>query len=125
MKTKTYLIHYNTYIEPKYIRSVVITAPSRDNAIKHFERVYRDGIIRDISEYSKERGKRRMDLDKKITVTLDENDIKEIIAEYVMKNSSIRNIDAKNVEMVYGVKYSGPPMDRVDHGYLKECVVKC
>jgi cytochrome c oxidase assembly protein Cox11 len=68
---------------------------------------------------------KKVDLTKKITVTLTEDDIKELVAEYVKNNANLKEVTAENVEMVYGVKYSGPQMDRVEHGYLIECKVKC
>jgi hypothetical protein len=68
---------------------------------------------------------KKMDLTKKITVTLTEDDIKEIVAEYVARELCRKVPKKDDIELVYGVKYSGPQMDREEHGYLIECRVKC
>lgn len=122
------IYHYNDG-HPWRKYSYLTRAVSKEKAVKDFRDWNTHGIIDKVINLSercrKYKEEKKMDLTKKITVELTEDDIKEIVAEYVKNNANIKGVTAENVELVYGVKYSGPQMDRVEHGYLKECRVKC
>ena len=81
--------------------------------------------VEPLSTNTNKKGETKMDLTKKITVNLTEDDIKEIIAEYVRKNAGMTAVKAENVEFVYGVNTRGTGCNIQYDGCLKECKVKC
>lgn len=126
MKLNKYLVKYRFDPDPIFEYSCTILATSVGAAKNHFYKTHTVSYytILNVYEYIDDKEKKKMDLTKKITVSLTEDDVKEIVADYIRRNSGMTAVTAENVEMVYGVKYSGPQMDRVEHGYLMECKIK-
>lgn len=127
MELAKYEVFYQYDPEPGSRLKYLVQATSHRAAIDHFYDLHNPDFYTAIGTHRlrDKREEKKVDLTKKITVTLTEDDIKEIVAEYVKEHTCISGVTAENVELVYGVKYSGPQMDRVEHGYLKECKVKC
>ena len=67
---------------------------------------------------------KKVDLTKKITITLNEDDIKEIIAEYANGFTGLGHVTKDNVELEYRVVETGPLHDPYRKPCLKECRIK-
>ena len=127
MKEK-YLVYYQHDSNPNVRRSCIIYATSGRDAVDRFYNIYNprlytafgSGKLKD--ECKKE--KKKMDLTKKITVSLTEDDIKEIVAHVVGCEIS-KDITKDNVELVYCVNTRGTGCNIQYDGCLKECKVKC
>lgn len=65
-----------------------------------------------------------MDIYKRMSITLTEQDVKEIIAEYVNQFTGFGHVTADNVELVVSSQEVGPPMAPYTKTYFKECVIK-
>jgi hypothetical protein len=61
-----------------------------------------------------------LDIENKITVTIAENELKEIIAEYLTEHGSFK-FDPKNVTLHVGTKLVGYGMAEHQVTYFKEC----
>ena len=60
-----------------------------------------------------------MNITKKITISLSEYDVKEIIAEYLTKEGY--KVNPSGVNLVFGTKWVGYGMDEHQETYFKEC----
>ena len=60
-----------------------------------------------------------MDIEKKITITLTENDVKEIVAEYLTKKGY--RVTPENVKLNVSNKWEGYGMSEHQVPYFKEC----
>ncbi len=63
-----------------------------------------------------------MDIIKTTRIELTEEEVKEIIAEYMSKKVN-KDIDLKNVSFSIGKKYADEYDDRFGTDYIKSCVV--
>ena len=120
---KTYLV---TYLEGGKTKTCKVTGRDASAAVGVMNCNHPCATTLSIEPLSTNNKKeeKKVDLTKKMTISLTEDDVKEMVAGYIRRNTSMTTVKAENVELVYGVKYSGPQMDRVEHGYLKECIVK-
>ena len=62
-----------------------------------------------------------MNVEKKITISLSESDVKEIVAEYLKKEGY--NVAANDVKISVGTKWEGWGLDEHQVTYFKECSV--
>lgn len=60
-----------------------------------------------------------MDVEKKITITLSENDVKEIVSKYL--TNSGYDVPPENVKLVVSNKWVGYGMSEHQQPYFKEC----
>lgn len=58
---------------------------------------------------------------KSITITMGENDVKEIVAEYLRQNGY--NVNANDVTLSVGMEWTGYGMDERQVARFKECSV--
>lgn len=61
-----------------------------------------------------------MNIENKITITLTENDVKEIVAEYLTKKGY--KVTTDNVTLSVGIDWVGYGMDEHQVARFKECV---
>lgn len=61
-----------------------------------------------------------MNIENKITITLTETDVKEIVAEYLTEKGY--KVTPANVTLSVGNKWEGYGMDEYQVPYFKECV---
>lgn len=61
-----------------------------------------------------------MNIENKITITLSETDVKEIVAEYLTKQGY--NVTINNVSLNVGIDWVGYGMDEHQVARFKECV---
>lgn len=64
-----------------------------------------------------------MEIKKNITIELSENDVKEIITDYL--NREGYNVSSKDVELSVGQKLQGYMMDEHYVTYFKGAFIKC
>lgn len=62
-----------------------------------------------------------MNINKKLTISLNEYDVKEIVAEYLTKNGY--KVAPANVTLSIGNKWVGYGKDEHQEPYFKECTV--
>lgn len=60
-----------------------------------------------------------MDIEKKITITLSENDVKEIVAEYLTNKGY--KVTPENVNLIVSNMWVGYGMSEHQQPYFKEC----
>ena len=60
-----------------------------------------------------------MDISKKVTITLSENDVKEIVAEYLTHKGY--RVDPDNVTLNVGTTTRGYGMGEYETTYFKDC----
>lgn len=60
-----------------------------------------------------------MNIEKKITITLSEKDVKEIVSAYLKKEGY--DVPVQNVALVIGTRWEGYGMDEHQVAYFKEC----
>lgn len=62
-----------------------------------------------------------MKFNKKITISLSENDVKEIVADYLVQQGF--KVTTDDVKLVVGSEYRGYGMGEYQTTYFKECSV--
>lgn len=65
-----------------------------------------------------------VNINTKITFTLSEDDVKQIVANYIMSHYGHKNITKENVELNVGSRCVGYYNDEHYEYYFKECVVR-
>jgi hypothetical protein len=66
-----------------------------------------------------------IDLTKKMSITLNEDDIKEIIADYVSQRVCDKEkLTKENVKFEYGMREFGTQREPDRRPYIKECVIR-
>lgn len=63
-----------------------------------------------------------MKINKKLTISLSENDVKAIIADYLSKEGY--NVSDNDVQLSVGTQWVGYGMDEHTEPYFRECVVE-
>lgn len=61
-----------------------------------------------------------MEIENKITVTIKENELKEIVAEYLTEHGSFK-FEPENVTLNVGIDWIGYGMDEHQEARFKEC----
>ena len=64
-----------------------------------------------------------MNIENKITVTIAENELKEIVAEYLTEHGSFK-FEPENVKIHVGLDWVGYGMDEHQEARFKECTVE-
>lgn len=125
-----YVVYWYDHLCDNFIRQSVVEAKNMIDAGKHLTNIHRKATIVDImrkpeGEVIKEEKKMGIDLTNKMSITLNEDDIKEIIAEYVSQQVWCGSkITKENVQLIYENKEVGSQMDPYKKPCLKECVIK-
>lgn len=123
-----YKIEYSYVLDKKVKHIFYVNASSRDAAIALFRESKPNCLINHISIVRgcsvKKEEKKVVDLHKKVTIDLTEDDIKEIIAEYANEFTGFGKVTKDNVEMEYHVVETGPQHDSYRRPCLKKCVIK-
>lgn len=125
-----YVVYWYNHLGDNFIRRSVVEAKNMIDAGKHLTNIHREATIVDImrkpeGEVIKEEKKMSIDLTKKMSITLNEDDIKEIIADYVSQQVWCGSkITKENVKFEYGVSEFGTQREPDWSPYIKECVIK-
>lgn len=64
-----------------------------------------------------------IDILKKATVILTEQDVKGVIAEYVTQFTGLEHVTADDVKLIVSSREVGPPMCTYRETYFKECQI--
>lgn len=125
-----YVVYWYDHLGDNFIRRSVVEAKNMIDAGKHLTNIHREATIVDImrkpeGEVIKEDKKMSIDLTKKMSITLNEDDIKEIIADYVSQQICDKTrLTKENVSFEYGVREFGTQREPDRRPYIKECVIR-
>lgn len=125
-----YVVYWYDRLGDNFIRRSVVEAKNMFDAGKRLTNIHREATIVDImwkpeGEVIKEEKKMSIDLTKKMSITLNEDDIKEIIAEYAKNQFGEKTgLTKENVSFEYDMKEFGTQREPDKRPYIKECVIK-
>lgn len=129
MKTWLYSVDFYMQDEPCFYYSSLIRAESESHAKELFYKTHKKAWITTVQRVcgsmkeEDDKPKMKIDILKKATVVLTEQDVKEIIAEYANQFTGFGHITVDNVKLIISSREVGPPMYPHTETYFKECQI--